>query len=128
MRSLLLVVLVGCGGSDSDSPVVDAPANDDSGGDGGLVSLDKTPTTYRETCDGSGALALSLSHFIDVNDENQGVRVYQRAMATAPSQILDISQALGLATTAEADLEDLARIGNRVFATTSHGRKASGNL
>jgi hypothetical protein len=127
MRLLWSVVLLGCGGGGAE-PAIDAPAGGDGADPDGLVSLDKTPTTYRETCDGSGALALSFTHFIDVNDENQGVRVYERAKPTAPLQIIDISAALGVAPTIEADLEDLARIGTRVYATTSHGRRTNGDL
>ena len=95
---------------------------------GGLVSLDPTPTTYRETCDGSGALALSFTYFVDINDENQGARIYQRAMPTAPIQTIDLSAGLGVAANTEVDLEDLEQIGNRVFMTASHGRKTSGAL
>lgn len=105
---------------------MDAPTADGTS-DGG-ASLDKTPTTYKNTCDGSGALAVSFTYFIDVNDEDQVVRLYERAKPAAPVQAIDISAALGLAANAEGDLEDLERVGNRVFVTTSHGRKASGNL
>ena len=100
----------------------------DAADSGGLVSLDPTPTIYRGTCDGSGALALSFTHFVDINDENQSARIYQRAMSTAPIQTIDIGASLGVAANIEADLEDLERIGNRVFMTTSHGRKTSGAL
>src|SRR5688572_7626309 len=70
MRSCLLL-LAACGGSET--PAIDAPGAGDAQPDGGgLVSLDKTPTTYRGTCDGSGALALSFTHFLDLNDEKPG--------------------------------------------------------
>ena len=128
MRAWFVVLLAGCGGSES--PGTDAPSAGDAqpDGSGGLVELDKTPTTYRETCDGSGALALSFTHFLDLNDENQIVRIYERAKPAPPVQTIDINAALGLAATAEADLEDITRIGDRVFVTTSHGRKTSGAL
>src|SRR5687768_2401324 len=103
-----LVVLAACGGSEA--PAVDASSAGDAQPDGGgLVSLDKTPTTYRGTCDGSGALALSFTHFLDLNDENQVVRIYERAKPAVPAQMLDINTALGLAASAEADLEDVTR-------------------
>jgi hypothetical protein len=125
--SSCLLLLAACGGSET--PAVDAPSADDAQPDGGgLVSLDKTPTTYRETCDGSGALALSFTHFLDLNDENQVVRVYERAKPAAPVQMIDINPALGVAASVEADLEDVTRIGDRLFVTTSHGRKTSGAL
>lgn len=102
-------------------PVVDVPQ------DGGRV-LDPTPGKYRLTCDGSGAVAIDFDSFLDVNDENQGVRLYQRGADGPPSQVVDISAGLGLLADDEADLEDLARIENRVYAITSHGRSTSGKL
>lgn len=124
MRYPLLLLLTACGDPSNPADVDGSVTGDGSG----LVSLEPTPTTYRETCDGSGAVALSFTHFVDVNDENQGARIYQRAMPTAPVQTLDLSAGLGLAANTEADLEDLERIGNRIFITTSHGRRASGAL
>lgn len=118
-----------CGGSspqpvDPDTrPPDDGTPDTDAG-----ASLDPTPGTYRETCDGSGAIALDFQHFLDVNDENQGARVYRRAMDGAPGRTLDISAALGLTTADEGDLEDVARIGDRLYLITSHGRNTSGQL
>jgi hypothetical protein len=130
MRWQVFLVLAACGDSGS-SPGIDSSVPDDvteSTDAGPLVSLDPTPSTYRGTCDGSAALALGQLHFIDLNDENQGGRIYQRGMSTQPSQVIDLSAGLGVAAGAEADLEDIARIDNRVFVTTSHGRKTSGAL
>ena len=42
---------------------------------------------------------------------------------TAPVQTIDLNGALGLNGNDEADLEDVERIGDRVFMTTSHARK-----
>jgi hypothetical protein len=122
-----LVVLGACGGSPT--TMVDGAGRGDAtaGDDAGLV-LDPAPRTYRETCDGSGALALDFDHFLDVNDENQDARVYVRAMDAAPLQTLDLAGPLGLAPTDEADLEELARVGARIFAITSHGRRTNGQL
>jgi hypothetical protein len=106
----------------------DAPPGDGAEPDAPLRSLDPTPGTYRETCDGSGALALDFDHFLDLNDENQGARVFRRARDGAPLQTIDLSAALNLAPADEGDLEDLARIGNRLFAITSHGRNTSGQI
>lgn len=94
----------------------------------GLLHLDPTPTTYRGTCDGSGAVALSFTQFADVNDEDQIVRIYERAKPALPVQTIDINAALGLDPSSEADLEELALIGSRLFVTTSHGRKSDGEL
>jgi hypothetical protein len=107
----------------------DAPRRDGGGGEPDApVSLDPTPGTYREACDGSGAIALDFLHFLDVNDENQGARVYRRGADAAPVRTLDLSAALGLTTADEGDLEDVARIGTRLYIISSHGRNTSGQL
>src|SRR5690348_9145174 len=107
MRLPILVLLAACSGTPSpnqpDAPGGggddDAPPNPD----GKEPPLDPTPGTYRETCDGSGAVAIDFDHFIDINDENQGMRVFRRAMAAAPVQQLDIGSALGVTGTDEVD-------------------------
>jgi hypothetical protein len=86
------------------------------------------PGVYQQTCDGSAAVALDATHFLDLDDEDQVVRIYTRGMNAAPIQSLDISAALGMKTSDEADIEDAARIGNRVYAITSHGRNSDGVL
>lgn len=116
---LVAVMLLGCG--DAAPPTVPDDAAIVDG-----YRLDPTPGVYRETCDGSGATALDGDHFIDVNDENQGLRVYRRGMDGAPLQTLEISALLGLQTADEADFEELARVGDRVFVITSHARTTSG--
>jgi hypothetical protein len=128
MRFALALTLAGCHfGSGATPPdvatdVVDGEIAHDA------ARLDPTPGSYRATCDGSGALAIDFNHFINVSDEDQVVRVYVRGSSAGPVQSLDISAALGVATTAEVDLEDVTRIGSRVFMTASHGRKSSGSL
>ena len=106
----------------------DAPPGDGTVEPDAMVSLDPTPGTYRETCDGSGAVALDFQHFLDLNDENQGARVYRRAADGAPARTLDLSAALGLGTADEGDLEDVARVGSRLYVIASHGRNTSGQL
>lgn len=121
MRQWLLAVLAGCGGG-GEPAAIDAPTAD--------VAVDAgppSPTTYRETCDGSGAIALTGSLFLDVNDENQSARIYEHGVASGPLQSIDLATALGVPT-AEVDLEDLERVGDRMFAIASHGRKTSGAL
>ncbi|MFS8069927.1 MAG: DUF3616 domain-containing protein, partial [Byssovorax sp.] len=43
-------------------------------------------------------------------------------------QQLDVSGALGLSSSDETDMEDAARVGNRVYVVGSHGRDKSGDL
>jgi hypothetical protein len=56
------------------------------------------------------------------------MRVYTRGASAAPAATIDVSTMLGLSTTDEADLEDAARVGNRVYALGSHGRSKKGKL
>ncbi|HEX7841156.1 MAG TPA: DUF3616 domain-containing protein [Kofleriaceae bacterium] len=110
-------------GSRSGRPRLDVSWEPGSGG-----GLDPTSGTYQQTCDGSGAIAVDSTHFVDFSDEDQAVRIYTRAAGAAPVQQLDISTALGMTSSDEADLEDAARVGNRVYAITSHGRDKDGVL
>lgn len=109
----------------------DLPGPDDSGDPVDPVddfNLVPTPGTYRGTCDGSGALALGPTHFLDLNDEDQTLRIYTQGASASPVQSLAIDAALGLAPGDEADLEDAARIGDRIYGITSHARNKDGKL
>lgn len=99
-----------------------------SGGGGGEITLDPTPGNYMQTCDGSFGVAIDDTHFLDGNDENQGIRLYTRGANAAPLKTIEISGALGLSSSDEVDLEDAAKIGNRIYAISSHGRDKNGNL
>lgn len=99
---------------------------DDPGDD--PFALIPTPGTYRGTCDGSGAVALDHTHFIDLNDEDQTLRVYTQGVSGTPAQSLAINTALGLGASDEADLEDAARVGDRIYGITSHARNKDGKL
>ncbi len=134
-RWTVLAAGLACAACTGSRPPIDpdAPGSDGARGDGAVDpdaqgSLDPTPGTYRGTCDGSGAIALDFLHFLDLNDENQGARVYRRAMDGAPARELDLSAALGLAIADEGDLEDVARIGGRLYVIASHGRNTSGQI
>jgi hypothetical protein len=90
--------------------------------------LDPTPGSYRLTCDGSMGVMIDATHFLDGNDEEQGMRLYTRGAAGTPLATFDVSAAIGMADTDEADLEDAARIGDRIYAIGSHGRNKNGKL
>jgi hypothetical protein len=87
-----------------------------------------TSGVYTQTCDGSAAIALDATHFLDFDDEDQVARIYTRNSHAGPVQTVDVSAAIGMKTSDEADLEDAARIGNRVYVTGSHGRNKDGKL
>lgn len=93
------------------------------------VSTGPVASTYAQTCDGSAGIALDATHFVNFSDEDQVLRIYARGGGTqAPVQTIDISGGLGMSADDEADLEDAARIGNRIYAITSHGRDKHGDL
>jgi hypothetical protein len=94
----------------------------------GETTLDPTPGSYRQICDGSLGVMIDATHFIDGDDEEQGMRVYTRGATADPVKTIDVSSGIGLSSGDEADFEDAARIGNRVYVISSHGRNKSGGL
>jgi len=92
------------------------------------TELDPTPGTYRQACDGSGGVALDFDHFLAFADDDQVARVYTRGADGPPALALDITDAIGLQASDEADLEDAARVGDRIYVIASHGRKKDGTL
>ena len=97
------------------------PAGTDTG-----TPLDASGGTYPSACDGSGAVWLDATHFLDFNDETQAARAYTQGRAATLVQSTDLSGALGLSSSDEADFEDAARVGNRVYVTGSHARDSDG--
>ena len=119
----------GAGAAGSAGATGGAAGNGGSAGSGGgELTLDPTPGNYKQTCDGSLGVMLDATHFLDGNDEEQGLRVYTRGANAAPLESIDISSKIGLSTSDEADLEDAARVGNRIYVVSSHGRDKNGNL
>jgi hypothetical protein len=92
-----------------------------------LVTLAQTPGTYRGACDGSAVAYLDFDHFVGMSDADQRLRIYKRGTAGDALQALDYSPGVGVATTAKVDFEELARVGDRIYALSSHGRKDDGN-
>ena len=94
----------------------------------GEVGLEQVIGNYRQTCDGSFGVGLDSHYFVDGNDEDQGLRVYLRGADAGPVKTIDVSAGLGVASSDEVDLEDAARIGDRMFVVSSHGRNKDGKL
>lgn len=84
--------------------------------------------TFKGTCDGSGGAWVDGTHFLNVNDESQTVRVYARSQSASAVKSQDVSSAIGISSSDEADLEDVARVGNRLYVTGSHARNKDGEL
>ncbi|QSQ24405.1 DUF3616 domain-containing protein [Pyxidicoccus parkwayensis] len=95
--------------------------------DGG-TGLNPNPGTYKGTCDGSGGVWIDSTRFLNFNDESQTARIYPQGQSATAVQSKDLGSALGLSSSDEADFEDAARVGNRVYVTTSHARNKDGEL
>src|SRR5438128_2101640 len=87
------------------------------------------PTTYFGMCDASAAVSLTTNLFIVANDEDNILRVYRRHPGALPVMTVDLTRFLRVTgKSTETDLEGSARIGDRIYWITSHGRNARGKL
>jgi len=88
-----------------------------------------SPIVYTGMCDASAAVALTDKLFGVASDEDSVIRVYNRERSGNPVQRIDLSAFLDLdARKPESDLEAAARIGDRAYWITSHGRNRGGKL
>lgn len=94
----------------------------------GLMPLSARAQTsaleYRGVCDASAAVAVGDDAFLVAQDEDNVLRLYRRDQPE-PIDQFDFGEFLG-AGDKEADIEAAARIGNRVYWITSHGRNTEG--
>jgi hypothetical protein len=81
---------------------------------------------YVGMCDASAVVALNDDLFIVGDDEDSVLRIYSRAGRGRPVQQFNLSSFLGFKSSAEADLEGAARIGDHIFWITSHGNNRKG--
>src|SRR5262245_18013213 len=85
------------------------------------------PLVFNGMCDASAAVALAGDLFAVVNDEDNVLRFYRVSQPGATVHAYDLKPILFRRKKApEADLEGAARLGDRVFFITSHGRSAQG--
>jgi hypothetical protein len=82
------------------------------------------PETFWGMCDASAGIALDDSHFVVADDESNILRIYKRGEAN-PIREHDFSKFLE-AKRGETDLEGAARVGNRIYWISSHGRDRQG--
>jgi hypothetical protein len=84
--------------------------------------------TYTGGSDTSAAVAVDANHFVIGDDEINILRVYAIG-ESAPVFSLNMTDFLGVdANRPEADIEGAARIGNRIYWVTSHGRNKEGQV
>jgi len=85
------------------------------------------PIFYQGMCDASAAVGLGTNLFVVANDEDNVLRVYRRQPGALPVSAFDVSSFLRLGDKSpESDLEGAARVGDRIYWITSHGRNAKG--
>ena len=82
-------------------------------------------TLYRGMCDASAAVALDATHFVVANDEDNSLRIFRRGQ---PQAVATVPLARYLGTANESDLEGAARIGQRIYWISSHGRNSSAKV
>lgn len=84
-------------------------------------------TVYRGMCDASAAADLGGGRFVAADDEDNLLRIFDRAQPGMPLSQFDLSGFLQVDRgSPETDLEGATRIGDRVYWITSHGRNAEG--
>jgi hypothetical protein len=85
------------------------------------------PVAYAGTCSASAAVALGSDRFVVADDESNKLRVYARKAGGRPLQVFDLASQLQLERRAgETDIEGAARLGDRTYWISSHGRNKSG--
>lgn len=82
-------------------------------------------------CDGSAILNVGGGYFLNATDEDNVIRLYRLGSAATPVREFDMSAFLAVEKTKkgvpkEADLEGVARAGNRLYWIGSHGRDKKG--
>jgi hypothetical protein len=78
-------------------------------------------------CDASGAVAVGTNLFVVANDEDNVLRLYRSDEPGQPVKQFDFSAFLEVqGKSPEVDLEGAARIGDRAFWISSHGRNRDG--
>lgn len=86
-----------------------------------------SPTVYLDAVDGSAAVAINAELFVAASDEDSILRIYNRDRGGGPIQTIDLSNFLKVdARSPETDIEGAARIGDRIYWITSHGRNKNG--
>jgi hypothetical protein len=93
-----------------------------------LGAGDSNCVVFQGTSDASAAVAIDPNKFIVGDDENNTLRIYKIGVQK-PIFSCDLTTFLGTtAKNPEADIEAAAKVGNRVYWITSHGRNQDGKF
>lgn len=82
--------------------------------------------------DASTAQAIDADYVFVADDENQGLRLYNRSNSGLPSAVFDMNSNLGLTDISggvprEVDIESSTRSGNRIYWLGSHSNSSNGS-
>jgi len=83
------------------------------------------PQVYWRMCDASAAISLDHEHFVAADDEGNTLLVYKRGTPDSVRSY-DLAKFLLTKKKAESDLEGAARVGDRIYWISSHGRDRKG--
>jgi hypothetical protein len=81
---------------------------------------------YLGAADASAAEFIDATTLVVADDEDNVLRFYDALAGGAPRLTLDLSEFLGLSAEGESDIEGAARVGDRIYWVTSHGRNRKG--
>lgn len=87
---------------------------------------ERTEHVYTGAADASAVEFIDATTLAVVDDEDNVLRFYEAGTGGAPRFTLDLSAFLDLEPDEESDLEGAARIGDRIYWLTSHGRNRKG--
>lgn len=102
------------------------------------ASAKRQPVVFKGMCDASGAVPLSVDHFVIADDEDNVLRVYNVNKGGEPLAVYDISEGVGLhprprkkpgmppKAPPELDIEGATHYRGNAYWITSHGRSSSG--
>jgi hypothetical protein len=85
------------------------------------------PSRYQGMSDASAVVTLGSEHFAVADDEDNVLRIYSLDSSGLPEHAVDFSSFLAVdPRSPEVDLEGAARIGDRIYWISSHGRNKRG--
>lgn len=87
------------------------------------------PRFFQGICDASAVIPLPPHHQVVADDEDNLLRIYDRELGGPAVWSLDLSPFLGVdPKEPEVDIEAAARVGDRIYWISSHGRNRTGKF
>lgn len=90
------------------------------------TGLERNAEHFQGMCDASAVVALNHDIFIAGDDEDSILRIFSRSKGGVAINRYDLAPFLRFGSRAEADLEGVARVGDRIYWITSHGNNRKG--